>query len=672
MTNYADNLVSFIWDVADLLRGPYRPPEYRKVMLPMTVLRRLDCVLESTKAKVLEEHKRLKGQNATIVDKMLRRAAKQQFYSTSKYDFAKLLADPEGLAQNLLHYIQAFSPETRALFSNFAFDQQIQKLDKSNRLFKLVQKFSEVDLHPNVVSNLEMGRSFEELVRKFNEAANEEAGDHFTPREVIRLMVDLIFLPDNDLLRRKGAVRTLFDPAAGTGGMLSEAAKYLRELNPDAKLVIFGQDYNAEAYAICGSDMLIKGEEIDNIQFGDSLGDGKTFDAFPGKKFDYMLANPPFGVKWESEDEYVRKEHENEGYDGRFGAGLPRINDGSFLFLQHMISKMKPYSHADQTGSRIGIVFNGSPLFTGDAGSGESNIRKWIIENDWLEGIVALPDQLFYNTGINTYIWIVTNRKARQRKGKVQLVNAVDFYTKMRKSLGNKRNELVEQQIAEIVRTYGDFAESEHSKIFDNDDFGYRKITVERPLRLSFSATPEHLTAFEASRAFEAMATSRKSGKEGRKEIERGQALQAELLAALRTLPMDRVWMDREEFSAALDRLPVTIAAPVRRAILASFSERDESAAICKDADGNVEPDPELRDTESVPLNEAIHVYFEREVKPHVSDAWIDEDKTKVGYEIPLTRHFYKYTPPRPLEVIEKEIRELEGEIMSMLAAVRR
>ena len=672
MTNYADTLVSFIWDVADLLRGPYRPPEYRKVMLPMTVLRRLDCVLEATKPKVLEEQKKLKGQNATIVDKMLRRAAKQQFYNTSRFDFAKLLADPEGLAQNLLHYIKAFSPETRALFDNFGFDQQIAKLDKSNRLFKLVQKFSEVDLHPNVVSNLEMGRSFEELVRKFNEAANEEAGDHFTPREVIRLMVDLIFLPDNDLLRRKGAVRTLYDPAAGTGGMLSEAAKYLRELNPDAKLVIFGQDYNAEAYAICGSDMLIKGEEIDNIQSGDSLGDGKTFDAFPDKKFDYMLANPPFGVKWESEEDYVRNEHEKQGYEGRFGAGLPRINDGSFLFLQHMISKMKPYSHADRTGSRIGIVFNGSPLFTGDAGSGESNIRRWIIENDWLEGIVALPDQLFYNTGINTYIWIVTNRKARTRKGKVQLVNAVDFYSKMRKSLGNKRNELAERQIVEIVRTYGDFAEAEHSKIFDNDDFGYRKITVERPLRLSFSATPEHLTAFEASRAFEAMATSRKSGKEGRKEIERGQALQAELLAALRTLPMDRVWMDREEFSAALDRLPVTIAAPVRRAILASFSERDESAAICKDADGNVEPDPELRDTESVPLNEAIHVYFEREVKPHVSDAWIDEDKTKVGYEIPLTRHFYKYTPPRPLEVIEKEIRELEGEIMSMLAAVRR
>jgi type I restriction enzyme M protein len=676
LTNYADTLVSFIWDVADLLRGPYRPPEYRKVMLPMTVLRRLDCVLEATKAKVLEEQKKLKGQNATLVDKMLRRAAKQQFYNTSKFDFAKLLADPEGLAQNLLHYTKAFSPETRALFDNFGFDQQIAKLDKSNRLFKLVQKFSEVDLHPNVVSNLDMGRSFEELVRKFNEAANEDAGDHFTPREVIRLMVDLIFEPDNNLLRQKCAVRTLFDPAAGTGGMLSEAAKYMRELNPEAKLVLFGQDFDPEGYAICGSDMLIKGEEIDNIRLGDSLGDGKTFDAFPGKKFDYMLANPPFGVKWESEEDYVRNEHDKQGYEGRFGAGLPRINDGSFLFLQHMISKMKPYSHADQTGSRIGIVFNGSPLFTGDAGSGESNIRKWIIENDWLEGIVALPDQLFYNTGINTYIWIVTNRKTRKRKGRVQLVNAVDLYSKMRKSLGNKRNELSDRQIEAITRIYGTFADSEHSKIFDNDDFGYSKIVVERPLRLSFSATQEHLAAFEASRAFEGIATSRKSGKEGKKEVERGQALQAEIRAALGTLPTDKVWMDREKFTAALDKVlkgqSLSISAPVRKAILATFSERDETAAICMGEDGNPEPDPELRDTENVPLKEDIHHYFEREVKPHVPDAWIDEDKTKLGYEIPLTRHFYRYSPPRALKTIEKEIRELEGEIMRMLATVGR
>ena len=671
LTNYADTLVSFIWDVADLLRGPYRPPEYRKVMLPMTVLRRLDCVLESTKAKVLEEQKKLKGQNSTLVDKMLRRAAKQQFYNTSKFDFAKLLADPEGLAQNLLHYIKAFSPETRALFDNFGFDQQIAKLDKSNRLFKLVQKFSEVDLHPNVVSNLEMGRSFEELVRKFNEAANEEAGDHFTPREVIRLMVDLIFLPDNDLLRKKGAVRTLYDPAAGTGGMLSEAAKYLRELNPDATLVISGQDYNAEAYAICGSDMLIKGEEIDKIQYGDSLGDGKTFDAFPDKKFDYMLANPPFGVKWESEEDYVRKEHEKQGYEGRFGAGLPRINDGSFLFLQHMISKMKPYSHADQTGSRIGIVFNGSPLFTGDAGSGESNIRKWIIENDWLEGIVALPDQLFYNTGINTYIWIVTNRKTRKRKGKVQLVNAVDLYSKMRKSLGNKRNELTDSHIADIVRIYGSFVESEHSKIFDNEDFGYRKITVERPLRLSFSATPEHLAAFEASRTYEGIATSRKSGKEGKREVELGQALQVDILAALRMLPKDQVWMDREKFASALNKLlkgqSLSISAPVRKAIFASLNERDEGAAICADVDGNPEPDPELRDTENVPLKEDIHHYFEREVKPHVPDAWIDESKTKIGYDILFTQLFFR---ERPLASIHSAFTLIEQQICTLRSSL--
>jgi type I restriction enzyme M protein len=350
----------------------------------------------------------------------------------------------------------------------------------------------------------------------------------------------------------------MFDPAAGTGGMLSESAKYMRELNPEATLVLFGQDYNPEAFAICGSDMLIKGEEFDRIQFGDSLGDGKTCDAFPDKKFDYMLANPPFGVKWEAEEKTVRDEHNDHGYDGRFGAGLPRINDGSFLFLQHMISKMNPYSHAERTGSRIGIVFNGSPLFTGDAGSGESNIRQWIVENDWLEGIIALPDQLFYNTGINTYIWLVTNRKQRKRRGKIQLVNAVDFFAKMRKSLGNKRNLISDDQIAEIVRIYGAFEESEHSKIFDNDDFGYRKITVERPLRLSFAVTPGHLAALEASKAFESLATSKKKGKQAQKEIEDGIAQQQSLLDALRALPAGEVWSDRAKFLVAIDTLSVS------------------------------------------------------------------------------------------------------------------
>jgi type I restriction enzyme M protein len=670
LTNYSDNLVGFIWDVADLLRGPYRPPEYRKVMLPMTVLRRLDCVLADTKAKVLEQSKKLKGQSPGYVHKMLQKAAGQQFYNTSKYDFEKLKADPDGLAQNLLHYIHGFSTEVRALFEHFAFDQQIQKLDKTNRLFKLLLKFAEVDLHPDRVSHLDMGRTFEELVRKFNEAANEEAGDHFTPREVIRLMVDLLFLPDNDILSKKSVVRTMFDPAAGTGGMLSESAKYMRELNPEATLVLFGQDYNPEAFAICGSDMLIKGEEFDRIQFGDSLGDGRTSDAFPDKKFDYMLANPPFGVKWEAQQKTVQDERNDHGYDGRFGAGLPRINDGSFLFLQHMISKMNPYSHAERTGSRIGIVFNGSPLFTGDAGSGESNIRQWIVENDWLEGIVALPDQLFYNTGINTYIWLVTNRKQRKRRGKIQLLNAVDFFAKMRKSLGNKRNLISDDQIAEIVRIYGAFEESEHSKIFDNEDFGYRKITVERPLRLSFAVTPERLAALEASKAFESLATSKKKGKQAQQEIEEGIALQQALVDALRALPAGEVWNDRAKFLDSIDALPVS--APVRKAILNALGERDETAEVCLDEDGEPEPDPELRDTENVPLKEDVQAYFEREVKPHVPDAWIDQSKTKVGYEIPLTRHFYKYTPPRPLEEIEADIRELESEIVRALAEVAR
>ena len=601
---------------------------------------------------------------------MLQKAAGQQFYNTSKYDFERLKGESEDIAPNLLHYIHGFSPEVRALFEHFAFDQQIQKLDKTNRLFKLLQKFAEVDLHPDRVSHLDMGRTFEELVRKFNEAANEEAGDHFTPREVIRLMVDLLFLPDNDILSKKSVVRTMFDPAAGTGGMLSESAKYMRELNPEATLVLFGQDYNPEAFAICGSDMLIKGEEFDRIQFGDSLGDGRTSDAFPDKKFDYMLANPPFGVKWEAEEKTVRDEHNDHGYDGRFGAGLPRINDGSFLFLQHMISKMNPYSHAERTGSRIGIVFNGSPLFTGDAGSGESNIRQWIVENDWLEGIIALPDQLFYNTGINTYIWLVTNRKQRKRRGKIQLVNAVDFFAKMRKSLGNKRNLISDDQIAEIVRIYGAFEESEHSKIFDNDDFGYRKITVERPLRLSFAVTPGHLAALEASKAFESLATSKKKGKQAQKEIEDGIAQQQSLLDALRALPAGEVWSDRAKFLVAIDTLSVS--APVRKAILAALGERDETAEICRNEDGDPEPDPELRDTENVPLKEDVGAYFECEVKPHVPDAWIDQSKTKVGYEIPLTRHFYKYTPPRPLEEIEADIRQLESEIVRALAEVAR
>ena len=515
MNNFNDK-VSFIWSVADLLRGPYKPAQYGDVMLPLTVLRRLDCVLEPTKAKVLDRYAALKSGKHTEaeLDAILNRAARQDFHNRSRYDFEKLKGDSAHIRENLLHYIGGFSRRAREIFNYFGFEEHIAKLEQHNRLYLVVSKFAEIDLHPDVVSGTEMGYIFEELIRKFKEQANEEAGDHFTPREVIRLMVNLLFSPDSDILTVQGIVKTLYDPAGGTGGMLSVGSDYLHELNPDARLEVFGQEYNDESYAICSSDMLIKGQSVDNIKFGDSF----TQDGLPDHRFDYMLANPPFGVEWKPEEDFIRKEAETQGFGGRFGAGLPRINDGSFLFLQHMISKMKP---ASEGGSRIGIVFNGSPLFTGDAGSGESNIRRWIIENDWLDAIIALPDQLFYNTGISTYLWIVTNRKRRQRKGKVQLINAVNFYEKMRKSLGNKRNEISDAQIHAITRAYGEFAENEYSKIFDNEDFAKYLRPDElhigfnfRLVRAEFDATSIH-GAIENALAAAALAHAERIGVSG-------------------------------------------------------------------------------------------------------------------------------------------------------------
>src|ERR1022692_2653538 len=664
--NHFSDKVNLIWDIADTLRGPYRPPEYRKVMLPMTVLRRLDCVLEPTKQQVLATQKKW---NNKAADALLRKAARQGFYNTSRLDFEKLKGAPDNIAQDLLKYIRSFSPNVRAIFDYFGFDDHITKLDKTNRLFKLLQKFAEVDLHPDRVSHLDMGRTFEELVRKFNEAANEEAGDHFTPREVIKLMVNILFDPDDDILTQKGIIRTLYDPTCGTGGMLTVSSEHLHHLNPDAQLILFGQDYNPEAYAIRCADMLIKGQSLENIKFGDTLGEGRTKVYFPVHKFHYMLANPPFGVKWEPEKETGTDEHSDHGYDGRFGPGYPRINDGAFLFLQHMISKMQPYAHKDRQGSRIGIVFNGSPLFTGDAGSGESEIRKWIIENDWLEAIVALPDQLFYNTGISTYIWIVTNRKTRERKGKIQLINAVDFYRKMRKSLGNKRNEIGDpDQIAEITRIYGDFQEGEYCKIFDNDDFGFRKITVERPLRLSFAVTLERIEVLKISRAFEALATSKKKGKEGAAEIEEGRYQQQALIAALESMSGDAVWLSRPEFEADLDRaLGLRIPGPVRKAALSALGQRDETAEVCLDLVGNPEPDPDLRDTENVPLKEDIHHYFDREVKPHVPDAWIDESNIKIGYDISFSQVFFREQVLPSIQTVVIRIEQSEGTLRAAL-----
>jgi type I restriction enzyme M protein len=535
-----------------------------------------------------------------------------------------------------------------------------------------------------------MGYVFEELIRVGAEQANEEAGEHFTPREVIKLMVNLLLSPEVDL-RKSHVVKTIYDPACGTGGMLSVAENYIRDLNSQAQPHLYGQDWNDEAYAICRADMLIKGEDSNNIK------PDCTFekDGFPKEKFDYMLANPPFGVEWKQQQRTIENEHSTLGYDGRFGAGLPRINDGSLLFLQHMISKMRAI---EDGGSRIGIVFNGSPLFTGDAGSGESNIRQWIIANDWLEAIVALPDQLFYNTGISTYIWIITNRKEFRRKGKIQLIDAREFYIKMRKSLGDKRNQIGDgeenrpDQIAEITKIYGSFTHDETrrleidyiekqvvvSKIFDNDDFGFHKITVERPLRLNFLVSTERIARLAEIKAFIKIAESDKRNQTLRQqEIDSGYKRQN----AIKTMLLDlakatqrQLIKDRSLFLKELESVDlksgVRLTAPERKAVLEAISEKDETAEICLDAKGNPEPDPDLRDTENVPLKENIDDYFRREVLPHVPDAWIDHKKTKIGYEIPLNRHFYVYEPPRSLEAIEFDIKGLESEIVSMLAEI--
>ena len=668
MNNFSEK-VSFIWSVADLLRGPYRPNQYKDVMLPLTVLRRLDCVLEPRKERVLAKRKGLSGSKVKNVEPILCRVSGVPFYNTSRYTFEKLKGDPDNIAPNLTNYIKGFSSKARSIIDHFKFESHIANLDKANRLFLVIQKFCDIDLHPDKVSNIEMGYIFEELIRRFNEASNEEAGDHFTPREVIRLMVNLLFTPDDEVLTKRGIVRTLYDPACGTGGMLSVAEEYVRELNPDAQLEVFGQDYNDQAYAICGSDMMIKGQDIEHIAFGDSF----TEDKFYNTKYDYMLANPPFGVEWKPEADNIKREHEEQGFGGRFGAGLPRINDGALLFLQHMISKMKDPKDG---GTRLSIVFNGSPLFTGSAGSGESEIRRWIIENDWLEAIVAMPDQLFYNTGIFTYLWIVTNRKEKKRKGKIQLIDGTSFFNKMRKSLGNKRNEISGKHRNDLTKLHGNFKDGEFVKIFENEDFGYRRITVERLLKLNFKADKERLKLFEEAKAFQNLGTSkkRKDSKAALAEIKVGKELQSSILSELESLSAIGIVKNRDEFSAKLKTLfkEAGLKVPIAlfKAILGTLSEQDESANVCTDKDGNPEADSSLRDYENVPLNENIEDYMKREVLPHIPDAWVDESKTKIGYEINLNRYFYKYKPPRPLNEIEADLNKIEKEIADTLAEV--
>ncbi len=743
-----------IWNIANLLRGPYRPPQYRRVMIPLTVLRRLDCVLEGTKDKVIALHKTLKAEkkyDAETIEKIINKKFKLTFHNTSKFTFETLLGDPDKLAANLGNYIAGFSSRARKIIEKFKFDEEIEKLEEANRLFEVVKQVAAVDLHPETIPNIAMGYVFEDLVRRFNEQANEEAGDHFTPREVIKLMVTLLFTYD-DLVYKEGKVIKIYDPTAGTGGMLSESEKLIKDpeagLNPSANLELFGQEYNPESYAICGSDLMIKGEDVKNIIYGNTLGTGKAKEGFvdgdghPDEKFHYMLANPPFGVEWKPEKDHVTKEHNEFGFNGRFGPGLPRINDGALLFLLHMISKMEPAPEKGGKGgegSRIGIVFNGSPLFTGDAGSGESNIRRWIIENDMLEAVIGLPDQLFYNTGISTYVWIVTNRKRRKRAGKVQLINGTDFAWKMKKSLGDKRKRIGDgtdsapNHIEVLAKLYGDFQDNVRltvekiqtnvdpkrdqtkslfvSKIFDNQDFGYLKITVERPLRLNFAVTDERIDRFKRTSAFVDLAISRKR-KDKKKIIEEeleGAEAQAAILEVLDgmkggfdggLLVKDRALFE-VELDDAFQAMEITLGSSLRSALLGpgSLAERDPTAAICRDKKGNPEPDSELRDTENVPFPPGIalpllldyegkkqgqvdvtvllalvqdhcETYLKAEVLPYRADAWIDHSKIKVGYEVPFNRHFYEYEAPRPLEKIEKDIDGLEKKIMAMLKEV--
>jgi len=659
--NYFSNL---IWQIADLLRGPYRPPQYERVMLPMTVLRRFDCVLAPTKTKVMAEFDKRKGGklNDDALDRLLNKASGQRFHNHSSLDFEKLKGDPDNIEKHLVSYIKGFSSNVRRIFEYFEFENEIEKMRESNILYLVVSKFCDVDLHPNTVPNEQMGLIFENLIRRFNELANETAGDHFTPREVIRLMVSILFMNDDKLLATPGTVRKLLDPACGTGGMLAEAQNYLRDHHGAAKLYVFGQDYNKRAFATAASDMLMKDVDqnggTDNVRYGDIFSDDQ-FTEPPYEKFDYLLANPPFGVDWKRQQKEIERERDKLGFDGRFGAGLPRVNDGSLLFLQHMISKfeaVRPKEH--QHGSRLAIVFSGSPLFTGGAGSGESDIRKWVIENDWLEGIIALPEQMFYNTGIGTYIWIVTNRKEQRRRGKIQLLDAREFYIPLRRSLGDKRRKIGEKedgrdQIADIVRLYGDLTNGTISKCIDNPEFGYTRITIERPLRLRYQMTTEEKTRYlDACPQLldDVQAIDKTLGREPKRDWNAAWENIDDLLQRRKSR-----WKAQEQ---KLFRNVFTVVDPEAEPVSKSGREK------------GYEPDPDLRDFENVPLKEDVDSYFRREVLPHVPDGWMDRGKDRVGYELNFNRYFYKYTPMRPLEKIDADLKRAEDEIVKLLQEV--
>ncbi|EGQ7816865.1 N-6 DNA methylase [Vibrio vulnificus] len=680
--NNFSSTAAFLWSVADLLRGDFKQSQYGRIILPFTLLRRLECVLEATKPEVLAKYETVKAMPIEAQDKLLTHAAKLSFYNTSKMDLNRL--GETGVASNLESYIQSFSPNAREIFEHFDFFNTIDKLEEADLLYKVAKRFATTDLHPNTISNYGMGLVFEELIRRFAESSNETAGEHFTPRDIVELTTSLLFTNEEELTS-SGLVRSIYDPTAGTGGFLSSGMEYVHKLNEKASLSAFGQELNPESYAICKADMLIKGQKVDNIKLGNTLSN----DQLRNDKFDYMLSNPPFGVDWKKIQKQINDEHTQKGFEGRFGAGLPRVSDGSLLFLLHLISKMRPVSEG---GSRIGIILNGSPLFTGGAGSGESEIRRYILENDLLEAIVALPTDMFYNTGIATYIWVLSSHKPDHRKGKVQLINASKeraktggrgrsggsevegddenvFYAAMRKSLGSKRKELTPEAIDKIVQTYGQFVENDFSKIFDYKEFGYRRITVERPLQLAIYPKDElRLEALQADNAWAKMdETTQQAILDALASFE-----QEKYLSRDKFLKQLKVKLERESAAKV-----VKLSAVQLKFIVKHLGEHDDEAEVCK-AKGQIEANPDLRDNENVPLTETVADYFAREVLPHVPDAWIDESKTDpkdgevgiVGYEIPFNRHFYVYQPPRALENIDADLDAVSAEIMQLLQEV--
>ena len=695
-------IVNFIWGVANLIRDTFKRGKYQDVILPLTVLRRLDCVLGPTKEDVLQRQAELRGRGLEDLHSQLCRSSGFAFYNTSRYDFALLLADAPNVAANLRNYIAGFSQNMREVLERFDFDNTISKLDEAGLLFQVLERFGRVELHPDRIDNATMGTIFEELIRKFNEALNENPGEHFTPRDVVHLMVGLMLAGDEDRIGGSGVVRTVYDPCCGSGGMLTIAKERVNighldngnlltgPVNPDAEIHLYGQEVNPETWAVSKSDLYMKdptGRDADNIVFGTTLSN----DRHGARSFDYLIANPPYGKDWKRDESTVRSEH-NRGVAGRFGPGLPRISDGQLLFLLHMLVRAK---NPGEGGSRIAIIMNGSPLFTGDAASGESEIRRYVFENDLLEALIALPEQLFYNTGIATYVWLLTNRKSQERRGVVKLIDASTFWTPMPRSLGDKRRQIPPEKAQDILTILEDHRDGDTrlvardgrqeeavvSRIFPTSHFGFRKIIVERPLRLNFQATPERIQRLEDERGFQALTKSRKRGYAATQEEAQGRRLQESLLKMLNGLP-ETVVKDRKAFEDILDdavkQAKIKLSAPVRKAILNVLSERDETAAICIDKDGKSEADPELRDTERVPLAEDVNAFFEREVKPHVPDAWIDESKTDakdkevgiVGYEINFNRYFYRYSPPRPLEDIEADIQGIEEDIVRMLREV--